>query len=261
MSRGLGPLQHRICNVLHDAEDQQLPLRELRRRLGEPDRSNLRRAIRGLLEREIIEESNSGGEPHVALTVWGYIGTSIRLDSPRDSSTSIIAGDREDERVVVREGPDAVRRRPKVGATRRPAWVRYEHRFVRNRPLGEQQRRILRVLQESIDPRERGLPVTVVKEMVGADRSNARRAIRTLLLRGLLEESADGRRIRLSLQGALVGSLQPRSASGEPGDDRRAGDLRSTLDATGCIAARRSSGSPHPGYRSPRGSLPGQSEP
>ena len=61
MSRGPGSLQQRICDVLDATDDPELPLRELRRRLGEPDRSNLRRAIRGLLERGILEESTLGG--------------------------------------------------------------------------------------------------------------------------------------------------------------------------------------------------------
>jgi hypothetical protein len=54
------------------------------------------------------------------------------------------------------------------------------------------------VVWEYSDPLERGLPVTAVKAIVGGNRSNIRRAIRTLLLRGLLDESEDGERIRLS---------------------------------------------------------------
>jgi hypothetical protein len=76
VSRGLGVLQRGICEVLYAAEDNKLPLRDLRRRLGEPDRSNLRRAIRGLMEREIVAESRLGGKRHVVLTFWGcgYVG-------------------------------------------------------------------------------------------------------------------------------------------------------------------------------------------
>ena len=73
MSRGLGYLQRRVREVLYAAEGQELPLGELRRRLGEPDRSNLRRAIRGLLEREIVEESRVGGERRVGLTSWEHV--------------------------------------------------------------------------------------------------------------------------------------------------------------------------------------------
>ncbi len=54
MSRGLGDLQRCVCEVLYAAGDGELPLRELRRRLGDPDRFNLRRAVRGLLRRGIL---------------------------------------------------------------------------------------------------------------------------------------------------------------------------------------------------------------
>jgi hypothetical protein len=99
MSRGLGVLQRRVCAVLYAADDEGPTLRELRRRLGEPDRSNLRRAIRGLLRREIVEESGSGGERRLALTVWGYIGLSTRLTSPEGRRTSA-TGSSETERVA-----------------------------------------------------------------------------------------------------------------------------------------------------------------
>jgi DNA-binding MarR family transcriptional regulator len=207
MSRGLGLLQHRVCDVIDDAEDQELPLRELRRRLGEPNRSNLRRAIRGLLERGILEEFSRGGEPHVAFAVKGYFGPRARPASSGNPPVFAGAGDREKERAVQKEWPGAARRRTTGRTARKQKWVRYEHRFVRNRPLGETQRRVLGALQESSEPKERGLPVTVVKGLVGTDRSNARRAIRTLLMRGLIEESEDGRRLRLTLLGAFTQAL------------------------------------------------------
>jgi DNA-binding MarR family transcriptional regulator len=207
MSRGLGTLQHRVCNVVDAAEDQELPLRELRWRLGEPDRSNLRRAIRGLLERGILEEFSRGGEPHVGFVVKGFFGPRARPASSGNPPDLPGGGDRERERGVRKEWPGTAARKPKAAASWKQRWVRYEHRFVRERPLGETQRRVLAALQESTEPQESGLPVTVVKGLVGADRSNARRAIRTLLMRGLIEESEDGRRIRLTFLGAFAEAL------------------------------------------------------
>jgi hypothetical protein len=61
VSRGLGILQRRVCEALEGTEDQELPLRELRRRLGDPDRSNVRRAIRGLLSARDGEGDLPGG--------------------------------------------------------------------------------------------------------------------------------------------------------------------------------------------------------
>ena len=99
-------MQRRICDVLYASENGELPLRELRRRLGEPDRSNVRRAIRGLLEREIVEESGSGGQRRVSLTVWGYIGLSMRPGFPEGGRTS-------------GTGPDQTGRAPQDGSKRR----------------------------------------------------------------------------------------------------------------------------------------------
>jgi hypothetical protein len=178
--------------VIDAAEHQELPLRELRRRLGEPDRSNLRRAIRGLLERRILVEFSRIGEPHVAFAVKGYFGISMWPASSGIPPAFADTGNSEKERAVRKEWPVSASRRPSVRAARKQRWVRYEHRFVRNRAIGEIQMRVLAALQESSEPRESGLPVTVVKGIVGTDRSNARRAIKTLLMRGLIEESEDG---------------------------------------------------------------------
>src|SRR5215213_7733229 len=117
MSRGLGPLQHRICNVIDDAEDQELPLRELRLRLGEPERSNLRRAIRGLLERGILEEFSRGGEPHVGFVVKGYFGPRARPAFSGNPPDLPGGGDRERERAVRKEWPGTAARKPRAAAS------------------------------------------------------------------------------------------------------------------------------------------------
>lgn len=177
MSRGLGVLQHRVCEALEEAEGNELPLRELRRRLGDPDRSNLRR-IRGLLEREIVEEPASRGEPSVALSDWGYVSADARPDDHPAWGNKV-----------------RFERGKSAGGTR---WFVCGHRFVHGRSLGLRQRRILAVLRERSDPLDEGLPVAVVAAMVGGGRANTGRAVRRLLLCTLLEESEDGGRIRLS---------------------------------------------------------------
>ena len=135
MSRGLGILQRRVCEALGAAEDYELPLRELRRRLGDPDRSNLRRAIRGLLERGIVEETGSAGEPRVALAFWGHVSAGAGADA------------------VLRPG-DTVRvgRGESAGGT---CWFGYERLPVRDRPLGGTQLPALAALRENADPRRR----------------------------------------------------------------------------------------------------------
>ena len=201
-------MQRRICDVLYASENGELPLRELRRRLGEPDRSNVRRAIRGLLEREIVEESGSGGERRVGLTVWSYIGMSVRPVPPEGLSTPRAASGEqaraaEDGPEV---GPETGRRSRQVGTAQGPGGLGYEYPFVLDRPLGETQRLILGVLRRYSYPPQEGLPLSIVRALVHADRSNFRRAVRTLLLRGLLEKSEGGRRVRLTHTGALAAS-------------------------------------------------------
>ena len=192
-------MQRSICVVLCDSAEGELPLRELRRRLGEPDRSNLRRAIRGLLEREILEETSPVGEPRVALTVWSYIGMITQLASP-EGRQAFITGSRETERAAGC-GAKTGRRRRQAGTGGGSEGFRHGHRSVHNRPLGETQRLVLEALHRHTRSPQRGLPVIFVRTIVDADRSNLRRAIRTLLLRRLIEELDDGRRIRLTPSG------------------------------------------------------------
>jgi hypothetical protein len=188
VSRGLGILQRRVCEALEGTEDQELPLRELRRRLGDPDRSNVRRAIRGLLAREMVKEIFREGERCVELTFWGYT----------------VAGARSRE--LPRPG-HALRvwRGESAGDVH---WFGHVHAPLRDRPPGGTQLAVLAALREDAGPQEEGLPVADVKAIVGGDPANTRRAIRLLLKRSLLEESADGRRVRLSPQGVLSAPLR-----------------------------------------------------
>jgi len=195
LSRGLGNLQRNICETLNDAAGMELPVRELRRRLGEPDRSNLRRGIRGLLERGYVEELSSEQGRWVRLTFWGVLFTHHLPDGNKRLSTHA----KLKERLRKLEGArEERRRRLELEAATGPRWVGYRHRFVRHRFPGPTQERILSVLWKYSFPLDEGLPVAAVKAIVGGDRSNTRRAIKALLLRGHLYESEDGERIRLS---------------------------------------------------------------
>jgi hypothetical protein len=226
MSRGLGILQRRICDILNAAEGTELPLRELRRRLGEPDRSNLRRGVRGLLERGLVEESRSGEERRVKLTFWGVVFAHPLPKIPRRSRVSIHTK-LEEEMRALREAREEERRRLEAEAAEGPRWIGYEYRFVRRRFPGPTQTRILSVLWEYAEPLDEGLPVTAVKAIVGGNRSNTRRAIRTLLLRGQLNESEDGERIRLSYSAARWFSYLPPIPI-ESIDDERAREILRT---------------------------------
>jgi len=224
-------LQRGVCEVLYAAEDNKLPLRELRRRLGEPDRSNLRRAIRTLLEREIVEESRLGGKRHVGLTFWGAVYVSNLLAIRRRRRRVSLDTQLAEAMRAMREAEEEERRWREAEDAK---WIREvdsERRFVRNRLAGPAQKRILYVLWEYSDILEEGLPVGAVKAIVGGDRSNTRRAIKALLLRGELEESKDGERIRLSPSTASLLAMFP-PLPPEPIDDERAREiLRAHQDA------------------------------
>lgn len=224
MSRGLGILQRRICDTLNAVEGAALPLRELRRRLGEPDRSNLRRGIRGLLERGLVEETRAGEERRVRLTLRGVLQVHPLPKIPR--RVSVHSKLREEMRAL-EEAREEERRRLEAEAAEGSRWIGYEHRFVRRRFPGPMQTRILSVLWEYADPLEEGLLVTTVKAIVGGDRSNTRRAIRSLLLRGQLDESEDGGRVRLSYSTALWHSWFPPIPPG-PVDEERAKEILRT---------------------------------
>ena len=238
MSRGPGALQRRVCEVLYyvdgAAEGEGLSPRELRRRLGEPDRSNLHRAVRSLKKREIVEEFVSGedcGELRLRLTFWAYTAhVSTRELDPLRRRKSMRR--RIQERwIALQKAREEKRREREAEAARAPRWFRYEHRFVRRRDRGEVQTRILSVLWYYSDPPEAGLPVTVVKAITGGDRSNARRAIRTLLLRKDLEESEDGRRVRLHPFLAYWYPLYPPAPLEAEDDERARAIIRAHEDA------------------------------
>lgn len=197
-----------------------MPLREVRHRLGQPDRSNLRRGIRGLLQRGLVEEFLLSEERRVKLTRRGVLMQHPfpKIPPPR---VSVRTRMREELRAM-REAREAERRRVEAEMAKGPRWIGYERRSVRRRPPGPTQDRVLSVLWEYADPLDEGLPVTAVKAIVGGNRSNTRRAIRTLLLRGQIEETEDEERIRLSNSNALWFSWFLPPILKEPIDDKHA---------------------------------------
>jgi DNA-binding MarR family transcriptional regulator len=233
VSRGLGSLQRGVCETLAAAEGHELPLRELRLRLGEPDRSNLRRAIRGLLKRGLVEELRSGGGRRLALTPRGL----LRMRPPRPvhflnrPRVSIRARLREELRALEDAWEEEESRRLETEAATSastaagPGEGGHEHGSGCGRPPGPTQKRVLYVLWKYADPVDEGLPVGAVKAIVGGDRSNTRRAIRTLLRRGELDESEDGERVLLSRSAAFRFSSNFPPTLEDPPDEERAAKI------------------------------------
>jgi hypothetical protein len=106
-----------------------------------------------------------------------------------------------------------------------PSGGDHEHISRRGRSPGPNQRSVLYVLWKYADPVDEGLPVGTVKAIVGGDRSNTRRAIRTLLRRGELEEFEDGKRVRLSRSAAFRFSSNSPPTLEHPPDEVRAAKI------------------------------------
>ena len=117
-----------------------------------------------------------------------------------------------------------------------PSGGDHEHISRRGRSPGPNQRSVLYVLWKYADPVDEGLPVGTVKAIVGGDRSNTRRAIRTLLRRGELEESEDGKRVRLSRSAAFRFSSNFPLTLEDPPDEKRAAKILGTRQGWSYLA-------------------------
>lgn len=234
MSKGLGPIQRRVLEVLSELPaNEGLPVTELKARVVGSDRSNARRALRTLALRSLVEEVTVEGERRVRLTFWGVMKAKtpvlekpkprIKLHARWKAEAKARAQERERRARLEEEAEDG------------PLWVHYERRRpVRRRRPGPTQQQILAVLWEYADPVDEGLPLRALKAMVGGDRSNVRRAIRTLLLGGEIEQAEDGDRIRLSSGTAFLFGMFPPAAP-EPIDEERAkAILRAHRAPPGC---------------------------
>lgn len=178
-----------------DIEGCELPQHGLRRRLGGVDRSNLRRAVRGLIQRGFIEDT--GDPSRVALTMRGVVAAHCLNEPPDPVAESRRRWSAVWNAFIEAKHEEKRRREAKIAANRR--WLRYESRTERDVMHGPNQRRVLASLWHFADPPDAGLPVEVVKALAGGEKSNVRRAIRTLLLeRGEVEETPEGDRIRLA---------------------------------------------------------------
>ena len=184
-----------MLGELCGAEGHELPIRSVRHRLGEPDRSNLRRVVRGLRRRDLVYEPD-GLPPSLDLTMWG-----VFVMSPMPEHSDPLADYRQKWARIQAEIAEArikENRRREAKIARYPAWIRYDSIAERETIPGPLQNRVLAVLYKYADPPDAGLPVVAVKAIMGGERSNVRRAIRTLLARARLDETPDGERIRLS---------------------------------------------------------------
>src|SRR5215208_6225637 len=82
VSRGLGSLQHSVLSVLHEGTvNESLPVGRLKSLVG-GERANLRRAVRSLTRRGLIEEIRVGRKRLVRLTSRGALMKMSPLEKP-----------------------------------------------------------------------------------------------------------------------------------------------------------------------------------
>ena len=203
MSRGLGSLQHSVLSVLHEgAVNEGLPIGKLKSLVG-GERANLRRAVRSLVRRGLLGEVEVGRKRLVRLTSRGALMkmsppekepdplAELRIQS-KAKKDRLRALKRERARLQAVEAQERLYRKP------RP--------IRRRRRLGQTQKQILAVLAQGIGGEFRALETTYLKFLVGGDRSNLRRAIKTLRDQGYIEERSIGGRRYYEL--TLVGYVR-----------------------------------------------------
>ena len=218
MGRGLGPVQRRTLAALYEGTyEGGLPVGELKIRVG-GDESNLRRAVRRLERRGLVEEHADGGERRVRLTLPGasramleaMLGA-MRHKKPEDdppADTEGLDARLEQAARALRLEMERAREEARLRALEGPFWYGWAPRLARRRHPGPVQRTILAVLYEFAQPLDSGLPIpavkAIVRETLGTDRANAHRALYSLVFsRGEVEVSEDGKRVRLSERTAL----------------------------------------------------------
>jgi hypothetical protein len=189
MSRGLGTVQRRLLDVLNEGPaNEGLPIHKLKALAG-GERANLRRAIRTMARRRWVEEAEVEGERIVRLTRAGALKAMPPLPKEPDPRAELRARRKAEgqRRTALKE------KRARQATARGLAPSRRARRPRRRLRLGQTQKLVLAVLAQGIDGEFRALETTYLKSLVAAqggpsDRSNLRRAIRTLLELKYIEE-------------------------------------------------------------------------
>lgn len=226
MSRGLGPVQRRVLAILYEEAGKEGMSSTKLKVLLQKDQANSRRVFRGLMRRGLLEEVTVEGERCLRLTFWGALRAMPRLPKEPNPITKLPPEWGEKKRTL-KEARAEERRGLEAEAVEGPRWVGYEHRPVRRRQPGPTQQLVLAILWEYPDSVDEGLPVSVVKSIMGSsDRSNGRRVLRTLLQYGEIEESEDGQRLRLSFNTALLFTIIPPIPPEPIGEERAREILR-----------------------------------
>ena len=227
MSRGLGKRQRKIIDALAvalgEGDKRGLLPRQIRKIIGSDDRPNIRKSIRKLEERALVERD---GEL-VKLTFSGaLVASGLKWRAGRDA---MLEEERRRERELagffraVRQDRQEELRRHRDEEER---WERPVPHYERRRRPSKNQRRILAVLARYAADPQRGLPAQAVRKIAGiSDKGNTTRAIRSLTERTIVQRSKDGGRLRIALwYDPLLWALVPASME-PPLDDEKAREV------------------------------------
>ena len=214
---------------------------ELGRQVPRAHRSNLRRAVRLLVDRgDVVEVGGPGGERRIRL------GPRLALLPVIEKALAGLDPEPEEEPRLpsMEEMRAELRRRREEYENAVPVFYGYRPEDgVRERALlrpGPVQRKVLSVLWHVPDPTDGGLPAAAVVEIVGGDAGGVRRAVRSLLRAGRVQRSECGR-IRLSREEAS--GFRFRSLAGLVDDPPNAERVREVL-ARGSAKRGRARGTP-----------------
>ena len=196
MSRGLGKRQREIVLTLAGGDMSGLPPSRIREMIGRHDRPNVRKSIRRLEERGIVERDGGLAK----LTLWGALvagglrwraGRDARLEEESNREKELA----EEFRAAVDAELEDIRGRRKA----EEGWEKPPPRYERRRSPSKNQRRLLAVLARYAADPQRGLPARAVREISDIpDKGNTTRAVRALTERAILQRSKDGNRLRIA---------------------------------------------------------------
>ncbi|MDP8951698.1 MAG: hypothetical protein M3N18_05590, partial [Actinomycetota bacterium] len=184
--------------LLKGAGDEGLFLFGIRRELGPCDPSNVRRAVRRLEHRGLVESEHG----RVRLTFWGVLCAGYVLQEPEEAPDPL--EEAREHRREVEAALDSIRaeeaEKRRALAAREALWEEPGRPPSRHSSPGPNQLRVIGVLVRYADDPQMGLPRSVVRQIacVVGEKGNILRAIRDLTRRGTLQKSKDGERLRLT---------------------------------------------------------------
>ena len=226
-------MQRRILLVLQEADGGLLPF-EVRRKLGACDSSNVRRAIRDLIDRNLVERDQG----RLALTFWEGMRAAYLLHGPYEVSDPLkeireFRSEMEAAMAVIREQHEEERRAIRE---REALWEEPERTLERRRQPGLNQLRVVVTLVRYAGDPQLGLPKGAVRRIAGGEKANMLRAIRSLLRRGTLQQSKDGERLRFTTwKTSLLWDWVPYAVS-PPLDDANARVVLEDFGESGGVA-------------------------